>query len=339
MSAPTIVAMMLAQLRVEPGQRVLEIGSGGYNAALLRELVGLDGQVVSLDVDAEVVARARACLAAAGYHDVRVLHADGEFGVPEHGPFDRIVVTVGTWDIPPAWRHLLIEGGRLVVPLRICGLTRSWALTRQGERLVSDGAEMCGFVPMQGVGAHRGRTVPVHGKEVSLWLDEDSQTVTGSLEGLLTTPRAEMWSGVTVGRWEPFHHQDLWLATGLPGFGILTATEPAVTDGLVTPSWRLGTPGSVNIGTLAYRAKLRPLQPEDPDGSRYEFGVYAHGPNATEAADLFVKQIRRWDQMQRLTPRLTVLPAGTTGSALPEGLIVDKKHSRAIIDWPAHTNG
>lgn len=110
-SAPTIIAMMLGQLQVGPGQRVLEIGSGGYNAALLRELAGPDGSVTTIDIDQEVVDRARACLAAAGYRDVRTLCVDGKFGAAEYGPFDRIIVTVGTWDIPPAWVEQLAGGG------------------------------------------------------------------------------------------------------------------------------------------------------------------------------------------------------------------------------------
>src|SRR5262249_32640644 len=112
-SAPTVVAMMLGQLDVRPGQNVLEIGSGGYDAALLRELVGPDGSVTTLDIDPGVVERACGCLEAAGYPDVRVLLADGEFGAAAYGPFDRIIVTAGAWDIPRAWVDQLVDGGRL----------------------------------------------------------------------------------------------------------------------------------------------------------------------------------------------------------------------------------
>jgi protein-L-isoaspartate(D-aspartate) O-methyltransferase len=112
-SAPWLQARMLGQLQVAPGQRVLEIGSGGYNAALLRELVGPDGSVTTIDIDQEIADRARACLATAGYRDVRVVCADGEFGAAEYGPFDRIIVTAGARDIPPAWVEQLASGGRL----------------------------------------------------------------------------------------------------------------------------------------------------------------------------------------------------------------------------------
>src|ERR1700758_4619707 len=81
-SAPSMIALMLAQLDVRPGESVLEIGSGGYQAALLRELVGPDGSVTTLDIDPDVVSRARACLDRAGYGDVRTLCGDGEYGAP-----------------------------------------------------------------------------------------------------------------------------------------------------------------------------------------------------------------------------------------------------------------
>lgn len=59
--------MRLEQAGLRSGMRVLEVGSGGYNAALIAELVGDDGEVITIDIDIDVVGRARACLAAAGY--------------------------------------------------------------------------------------------------------------------------------------------------------------------------------------------------------------------------------------------------------------------------------
>jgi protein-L-isoaspartate(D-aspartate) O-methyltransferase len=111
-SAPWLQAMMLGQLQVVPGQRVLEIGSGGYNAALLRELVGPDGSVTTMDIDQEIADRALSCLTTAGYRDVHVVCADGEFGAAEYGPFDRIIVTAGTRDIPRrGWSNSPRVGG------------------------------------------------------------------------------------------------------------------------------------------------------------------------------------------------------------------------------------
>jgi protein-L-isoaspartate(D-aspartate) O-methyltransferase len=105
-SAPSMIALMLAQLDVRPGESVLETGSGGYQAALLRELADPGGSVTTPDIDPEVVSRARACLDRAGYGDVRTVCADGEYGAPGGGPFDKIIVAVEAWDVPPAWTLL-----------------------------------------------------------------------------------------------------------------------------------------------------------------------------------------------------------------------------------------
>ena len=332
-SAPWLQAIMLGQLQVAPGQRVLEIGSGGYNAALLRELAGPDGSVTTIDIDQEIADRARMCLAAAGYRDVRVVCGDGEFGAAEYGPFDRIIVTAGTWDIPPAWVEQLAEGGRLVVPLRTKGLNRSWALEHADRYLVGRAPQSCGFVPRQGVGEHRGRsTIPLHGSEVRLCPNAGQQVDIAALSEVLSTPRAQAWSGVTVRKRETFGNLDLWLAM-LPEFCLLSANQDAVDRGLVSPTWYMATPALVEERSLAYRAKLRPVE---ADETMRELGAYAHGPDAVEAADRFVDQIRIWDRDHRHGPGplLTVHPANAPDADLPTGHVTDGRHSRIVISWP-----
>ena len=122
-SQPTIMAYMLDQLRVGPGQRVLEIGAGtGYNAALLQQLVGAGGRVVTVDLDGDVARQAAAHLAGAGYPEVTVVQADGAAGYPAGAPYDRIIATVGVSDLAPAWLDQLAPGGRIVVPLDLRGI-------------------------------------------------------------------------------------------------------------------------------------------------------------------------------------------------------------------------
>ncbi len=154
-SAPTIMAIMLTDLDVHVGARVLEIGAGtGYNAALLAHLVGPAGTVTTVDIDDDVAAEARAHLAASGVSRVDVRAGDGWEGAADRGPFDRIIVTVGVTDLAPAWREQLRDGGRLVAPLSLSsGLQVSATFVRRGDRLVTARLERCGFMPFRGPNA------------------------------------------------------------------------------------------------------------------------------------------------------------------------------------------
>jgi protein-L-isoaspartate O-methyltransferase len=96
-SAPWLQADMLEAARLRPGHHVLEIGSGGYNAALIAELVGPTGSVTTVDIDAVVTDRATGCLKATGYDHVRVITADAAHLPPDAVPaasFDVVIVTV-----------------------------------------------------------------------------------------------------------------------------------------------------------------------------------------------------------------------------------------------------
>lgn len=157
-SQPAIMAIMLAQLGLAPGQRVLEIGAGtGYNAALIAHIVGPTGRVISIDLDDELVAAARGHLAAAGVGGVELRAGDGALGAPDAAPFDRIIVTVGAWDLLPAWRAQLAPDGRIVLPMTLLpGQMFSLALERRGDATWEAlSARPCGFVAMRGAEPHR----------------------------------------------------------------------------------------------------------------------------------------------------------------------------------------
>jgi len=329
-SAPFLIAEMLGQamgaLGGLKGRHVLEIGSGGYNASLLAELVGTAGSVTTVDIDPEVADRAAACLKTAGYHDVTVVCADAEHPIEPGRGYDLIIVTAGAWDVPPAWREQLIEGGVLVVPLRTFGTTRSWALRRVGDRLVSHSHRQCGFVPVQGAGAHQIRCIDL-AEGVHLRLDEGEQIDADAVKGVLEQPRREAWAGLSLPPATRLHDLSLWHATRLREHAVvLTAQEEAIASGIVAPSWQHGTSATVHNGTLAYRT----LRWTD---RRFDLGAYAHGPDAQAAAERMVENMRAWVEAGCPTPALEVLPACTPDGDLPDGTVLDKRHSRLVVSF------
>lgn len=114
-SQPYIVARMTELLAVEPGDRILEIGTGsGYQAAVLARL---GARVTSIERHADLSDVARERLAEAGVSDVHLLVGDGSRGEPDGAPWDGIVVTAGAPSIPNTLREQLAVGARLVIPV------------------------------------------------------------------------------------------------------------------------------------------------------------------------------------------------------------------------------
>ena len=116
-SQPYIVGYMTEALQIEPGHRVLEIGTGcGYQTAVLAELAD---EVYSIEVVAALAERATRTLDGLGYTNVHVRVGDGHAGWPEHAPFDRILAAAAPPDIPPALLDQLAAGGILVIPVGV----------------------------------------------------------------------------------------------------------------------------------------------------------------------------------------------------------------------------
>nr|WP_307850304.1 methyltransferase, FxLD system [Saccharopolyspora sp. HNM0986] len=342
-SAPQIQAFMLEQADVRPGMRVLEVGSGGVNAAMLAELVGDTGTVTTMDIDPEITGRARKLLDAAGYPQVHVECADAEHGVPARAPFDVALVTVGCWDLPAALMDQLAESGRVVVPLRMRGITRSLSLRRAGDHLLADSAEVCGFVKAQGLGAHQERMLLLHGDRIALRFDDGTAPADSArLDGALGTDRVDVWSGITVEAMEPFDSLGLWLASVLPGscrIAVDPDYDPDTDSGpaMVVPEGRWFPDAYVNSheDSFAYLATRR------LDDGLFEFGAHAFGPHAGEAAEAMVEQIRAWDRDYRHgpDPSVAVWPYDAPDEALesPDAAattVIPKRHTTITISWP-----
>jgi len=153
-SQPYIVAFMTQALDPQPGDRVLEVGTGsGYQAAVLAELVGA---VYTIEIVEPLARRAEADLRRLGYSNVFVRAGDGYLGWPEAAPFDAVIVTCAPDHVPEPLTAQLRDGGRMIIPVGPDGGNQQLILlVKQGDRLRRQAVLPVRFVPMTGPARER----------------------------------------------------------------------------------------------------------------------------------------------------------------------------------------
>jgi protein-L-isoaspartate(D-aspartate) O-methyltransferase len=332
---PSCVAGMLEQLDVHPGHRVLEIGAGtGINAALLAHLAGPAGHVTTIDIMPDAADQARRHLADAGYENVRVICGDGALGCAADGPYDRIIITAGAWDIPPAWTQQATSGARLVIPLRISGFTHEVTLQRSqqpdGPMWTSLHSHLSGFIKMRGTGHHPERDVPiVAGGQSELRVEADLPADPAALVRATSQPPVQHWTGVQVT--DPrLPDLEIWLAR-LGGLSRLINRRPG--HGLAPAT---GEGGSLAVlsstGDAFAYLSYRPAGGGGGDTSR-ELGIYVYGPHGDLLADRVTERVRAWAAEQ--PNRTTLIEIYPLGARVPSPggdvlLTVAKEHVQVV---------
>jgi len=159
-SQPYIVAWMTELLELQPGDRVLEIGTGsGYQAAILAALG--DIEVYSIEIIPELADSAAEHLASLGYSDVKVKQGDGYYGWPEYAPFNAIIVTAAPDHLPAPLAAQLAENGRLVIPIGPPGFFQSlWKFYLDDGELKAINLGGVAFVPFTGPGVEQHAETP-----------------------------------------------------------------------------------------------------------------------------------------------------------------------------------
>jgi protein-L-isoaspartate(D-aspartate) O-methyltransferase len=362
-SQPAIMAIMLDQLDLAPGHRVLEIGAGtGYNAALISHIVTPSGRVTSVDIDSELVEAARAHLASAGYSDVTIACADGAEGYPGHAPYDRIIATVGVSDLAPAWLEQAVPDARIVVPLDLRGTQVSVAFGRADPAgaagpWTSRSLAPCGFMRMRGSHAGPERVVML-APGLSLVLPNGMTSPGGedldpaTLAAMLAARPVPYPTGVQAGSAQVIWGLGLWLAAREPRACRLNddlRTDPAdrprrsadqarlAGAPLRTRGWHAtvgildsdgiavltAAPDPETCGTRFPGPKEPAAEEWEPDPGLLTLGTAGFGPHAAELAADLAAQVRAWGE------------AGRPGIA---GLHIDA-YPRSSPDEPASVPG
>jgi protein-L-isoaspartate(D-aspartate) O-methyltransferase len=360
-SQPAIMAIMLEQLDLKPGQRVLEIGAGtGFNAALIASIVGPGGMVVTMDIQPDLVEHARARLDVAGYEWVQVVVGDGGYGYPDGALYDRIILSVASTVIAPAWREQLALGGRLVLPLELPGGQKSVAFQRRGQELVSTSIKPCGFMPLQGAFARPQPTRVQIGSDPNLCLslggERELPISADHFAGWLSESGRDWATGVTTTMGEIRGSFFPWIGVQWPQ-GDETTALPArlsaggdLADQNVIPAL-CGFGGEIKaMHTFVLTeadggaAMMRPLGQTPPlidvnhppaDPPAFELYVRQLGPG-TDATQHLVERIQDWDRAGRPKRRcrqIRALPAEMAYAPAEGELLLDRKGTKLVISY------
>jgi protein-L-isoaspartate(D-aspartate) O-methyltransferase len=363
-SQPAVMAIMLEQLQLEPGHRVLEIGAGtGYNAALMAHIVGESGQVITIDIDDDTVAGARAHLASANFNSVQVICSDGGFGYPEAAPFDRIILTVGVRDIAPAWYEQLAPSGRLLLPLGIKDAQVSVAFEWVDDHLESLSVKACGFMALRGAFAS-----PIFHSQIGpqeglyLALSDYRPLNTDAIYQLLIGPSRDLPTHLQVIAHDLFFGLSLWLDLYDQHVCRMTAQGAPAEQGVLPDLYHFATknPFLSTIGLLgesetslcllmrspdakteADSAEDAPPNQENPS-QPFELFVRSYGPDDTLAQRL-IEQITAWDAtgrpgeaklgLRNKALHIKAYPHNTPYLPSEDELVIPKRWVQLVISW------
>jgi protein-L-isoaspartate(D-aspartate) O-methyltransferase len=246
---------------------------------------------------------------------VEVVCADGAQGFPGRAPYDRVIATVGVWDLAPAWLEQLGPGGRLVAPLDLRGVQASVAMERAGGHWASRSVVPCGFMRMRG---------PFAGPEVTLVLRQDPGL-------MLTLP-------------EPREIGDVLAALDAAPVQVETEVGEAAATGMAVALWlalheprwcslngKLGrgygmTAGLVEGGSIAVL------------GAETSLVARGHGPDGARLAAELAGHVMAWDEAGRpdtgdLLVEAYQGPVSGEG-IIGDGIVIEKRHTTLVLSFP-----
>jgi protein-L-isoaspartate(D-aspartate) O-methyltransferase len=344
-SQPTIMAIMLEQLQLQPGHRVLEIGSGtGYNAALMAHIIGATGKVITIDIDEDIVEAARTHLASAGFGHVQVVYADGGLGYPDAAPYDRIILTVNAADITPAWHAQLKPNGRLLLPLVLRGPQASIAFTPVKNHLESLSVRACGFVGLRGAFAETDTLVQLSPEinQLTLRLGEARPIDAQTIYALLQSPAQEIHLPISFQPQEAFFGPGFWLALHEAQFCLLTASGPLAEQDIVPNLINFPGKSTTTIGLLGDNAlSVLVRNPAPPSANTFSGGeAFNLSIRSFGSADLLTQQLKKqimaWDAAGHPAEQqlhVKAYPQDASCNLKASDIVIAKRWTKFVYSW------
>lgn len=311
--------------------------------------MGGNGRVTAVDLDADIVAAAQEHLTAIGCTNVTVVCGDGMDGYAAHAPYDRIILTVGGWEISPVWLEQLKPDGRILLPLSLNGPQYAIAFDRADDYLVSVSIQGCGFMTLRGPQAGPGVTIPLDDEpDIFLHYEERSgrprQVDASQIRSWLATPTAEGTTNLVVTPREVWRSFMLWLALREPNLVLLDAGGAAATAEAIPALLRIDGPnhwlitnGIVTRDGMAFYLRQphqpTPIEPEAGEPETFILGYQVYGEDTTVG-----KQLRahaaEWQAAGRpgiggMRVRVYPVARDVTGETA-----VTRRWHTFVVDWP-----
>lgn len=334
-SCPSLMAHMLEQLRLEPGHRVLEIGTGtGYNAALISRLVGEAGRVTTIEVDAGIAEQAGTRQREAGSNNVNVVTGNGMNGYAPDAPYDRIILTAASPTIFAGWWDQFAPDGRFVGPLCLRNAQLCMSFRPHSDEWISDSVVPVGFVLLREQGGNGERVGPAREFRFAAG---DSGVDASQVAVLLQSPREVIETGLTGAIVDYFFLQ-LWLAIRNERSCSIGAIRGKCAGERLFPR-AIGDDEEAATFGLASASELclvgpAPGQTVDPR-SRCEICLYTYGSGHALLHELR-EEIAAWDRRGRGYKRQPTIIASRGPSPVLTGGTIHRVNAgdvSYVIDW------
>ena len=298
-----------------------------------------------MDIGDDIVESARDHLSAASFNNVQVVCGDGVVGYRDGAPYDRVIMTVATADIAPAWREQMKQDRRLLLPLQISGGMQVSAAFHQVENhMESVSVRDCGFVTLRGAFARESMNTVQLGPDpgLSLSIGAGSKVDAGRTYELLAGPHEDQFFEIRATPWEAvLGALALWISLREPRLCVLSAEGEVANQGMVPcfmeyeGEWRRCWTVGILVGDNLCVFTPSPSHGHGPEEAGGQIVVRCYGPDKSLAQRL-MDHVASWDAAGRpssVNLRIRTYQLNRAFNQVANEVVVRKEWNQLVLDW------